>query len=92
MSDERPLSRLQLDILELEAASWREEGSKITEFRRRHPSVTATGYTVALLRLLDNQLAYEYAGGRYVQVLTRIRRLHAEREAERGAVRGVEPQ
>lgn len=90
MPDERPLSRLQLDILELEATSWREEGSKITEFRRRHPSVTATGYTVALLRLLDDRRAYEYDGGRYEQVLNRIQRLHAEREAERGAVRGVE--
>lgn len=85
MTDEQPLSRLQLDILELEAASWRQDGAKQTEFRRRHPHVTPTAYTVALRRLLGDPRAYECDDGRYAATLNRINRLHLQRLTERGA-------
>lgn len=84
-----PLSRVQLDILELEDASWKMPGSKISEFKQRHPRLTETAYTVALMRLLEDPRAWEFDGGRYAGTLARIQRLHAERAAERGAIRGV---
>lgn len=70
------LSRLQRDILILEARTWTRPGEKFTEFRRRHPGVTQTGYDVALLRLLHDPRAYEYAGRRYAAMLTRLHRHH----------------
>lgn len=87
-----PLSRLQLDILELETASFALPGNKISEFKRRHPRLTETAYTVALLRLLTDRRAWEYDNGRYAGTLSRIQQLHADREAQRGAVRGVPPE
>lgn len=84
-----PLSRLQRDILELEARAFAGDGEKLNEFKRRHPTVTTTGYTVALLRLLSDPRAWAYADGRYAGTLARIQRLHAERESERAAFRGV---
>jgi hypothetical protein len=87
---QRPLSRLQLDILELEDASWKQPGHKINEFKQRHPGVTIIGYHVALMRLLDNPLAYEHNSRQYAPMLNRIKRLHQEREAARGAHRDVE--
>lgn len=88
MSDE-PLTPLQLDILELETASWALPGSKISEFKRRHPNLTETAYTIALLRLLEDRRAWEYDGGLYAGTLARIQRLHAERTAERTAERAA---
>jgi hypothetical protein len=79
----QPLSDLQLDILELEAASWIQPGNKFHEFKARHPHVTVHGYTVVLLRLLSDRRAWEYDNGRYATTLARIQRLHADREAAR---------
>jgi hypothetical protein len=89
MSEAKPLSVLQLDILELEDQLWKQPGGKISEFKRRHPHVTETGYTVALLRLLTDRRAWEYDGGRYAGTLGRIQRLHEHRIEERGALRDV---
>jgi hypothetical protein len=83
-----PLSPLQLDILELEDASFNRPGEKLSEFRRRHPGVTSLGYGLALLRLLTDRRAYEYDGGRYAGTLARIQRLHAEAEQYRSRLRG----
>lgn len=69
---EPPLSPLQLDILALEDRFWKQDGAKISEFRRLHPHVTRTGYDVALGRLLKDRRAYEYAGGRYAGLLNRL--------------------
>ncbi len=85
---QRPLTRLQLDILELEDASFNRPGDKLSEFKRRHPGVTQVGYGVALLRLLSDPRAYEYDGGRYAGTLARIQRLHAEAETYRARLRG----
>lgn len=89
---ELPLSQPQLDILELEDASFSSPGAlpgtKISEFRRRHPGVTPTGYGLALLRLLKDRRAYEYDDGRYAMTLNRIASLHAEAEAYRARLRG----
>jgi hypothetical protein len=68
-----PLTRIQLDILELEARTWALNGSKISEFRRRHPNITETAYYVALKLLLTNRTALEYDGGRYAAMLRQIR-------------------
>lgn len=76
------LSQLQLDVLELESTTWRLEGSKLAEFRARHPRHTETAYYLALGRLLTDQRAYEYDGGRYAEMLSRI-----ARSADRAAVR-----
>lgn len=84
-----PLSQLQLDILELEQVSWKQPGNKINEFRDRHPDIGPARYTVILLRLLSDRRAWEYDDGRFAGTLGRIRRLHAAREASRGAARGV---
>jgi hypothetical protein len=88
---DRPLSPLQLDILELENTSFKWPGEKISEFRRRHPGVTSLGYGLALLRLLSDRRAYEYDGGRYATTLNRIQRLHAEAEQHRSRLRGDLP-
>ncbi len=88
---ERPLSQLQLDILELEDASWNLPGEKLSEFKRRHPTVTATGYTVALHRLMADPRAWEYNNRRYAPTLRRLVDLHAGREDERSRIRGVVP-
>lgn len=86
---DKPLSRLQLDILELEDHSFNQPGEKLSEFKRRWPNVTMTGYGVALLRLLSDPRAWEYDGRRYAGTLARIQRLHAEAEAYRAALRSV---
>lgn len=92
VTEDQPLSRLQLDILELETMTWKQDGNKLNEFKRRHPNVTIAGYTVALLRLLSDRRAWEYDGGRYAGTLARIQRLHQQRDAARGAARGVIPE
>jgi hypothetical protein len=74
-----PLSRLQLDILELEARTWPLDGAKISEFRRRHPNITETAYYVALHRMLTNQAALEHGNHRYAPML---RRLHQQQSAQ----------
>lgn len=88
---DRPLSQLQLDILELEDASFNRPGEKLSEFKQRHPGVTSLGYGLALLRLLSDRRAYEYDGGRYAVTLNRIQRLHAEAEQYRSRLRGDLP-
>lgn len=89
---DRPLSPLQIDILELEDASFGRPGvlpgQKLNEFRCRHPDVTVTGYGLALMRLLHDRRAYEFEGGRYAPTLNRIAALHAEQEAYRARLRG----
>lgn len=82
-----PLSRLQLDILDLESQTWPLEGSKITEFRIRHPRHTETAYYLALGRLLHDRRAYEYAGGRYAEMLNRIARTADQAALRRGLLR-----
>jgi hypothetical protein len=86
------LTRLQLDILELESMTWSQNGSKIAEFRRRHPLVTETGYYLALLGLLSNQTAYEYDGQRYAPMLQRISARQRAEFARRVGLRGVRTQ
>jgi hypothetical protein len=81
------LSRLQRDILELEARTWKQPGSKISEFRRRHPRITETGYYLALLRLLENPAAYEYGGRRYAPLLSRLSEKHQVELARRASLR-----
>lgn len=83
------LSRLQRDILELESRTWRLDGSKMTEFRRRHPRVTETGYYVALSRLLENPDAYEYDNRRYAATLKRISDRYEPQQLRRLAFRGA---
>lgn len=85
---DQPLTQLQLDILELEDASFNRPGEKLSEFKQRHPNITEVGYGLALLRLLADPRAYEYDSSRYAGTLTRIQRLHAEVEAHRARLRG----
>jgi hypothetical protein len=87
-----PLSQLELDILELEMASFGHPGNKLNEFKARHPHVTLTGYTVTLYRLLADPRAYEQDDGRYAATLGRIGRLHEARWRARAAAHGVEPE
>lgn len=81
------LSRLQRDILELEATDWALEGEKLAEFRRRHRGVTATGYEVALGRLLTNPDAYEYDNRRYAPMLARLAERAGQAADRRTALR-----
>jgi hypothetical protein len=83
----QPLSRLQHDILELESMTWREEGAKMKAFRERHERVTETAYYVALGRLLENPLAYEYDNGRYAAMLNRLSRTADQAAIRRGHFR-----
>lgn len=69
---DRDLSKLQLDILELESRTWKLPGEKISAFRQLYPRVTETGYYVALLMLLGEPKAYEYDGRRYASMLRRL--------------------
>jgi hypothetical protein len=88
MPAERPLTRLQLDILELEAQTWRLAGSKHSEFRRRWPNVTETAYYLALSRMLDDERAQRHSP----VLVNRLCRLRDEEIARRAAVRSVEAQ
>lgn len=84
---DQSLDRLQRDILELEARTWKQAGAKISEFRRRHPRITETGYYLALLRLLENPAAYEYGGRRYAPMLKRLSEKHQAELARRLGLR-----
>lgn len=89
---DKDLSQLQLDILDLESKTWRLAGSKISAFRQLHPLVTETGYYLALLRMLDNQAAYEYDGQRYAPLLKRLSETHRAELAQRVGLRSATPQ
>ena len=86
-----PLSQLQLDILELEDASFNNPGerpgAKLSAFKERHPTITEVRYGVMLLRLLHDRRAYEYDNGRYAGTLNRILALHGEMELRRASLR-----
>jgi hypothetical protein len=90
---DEPLSQLQIDILELEDASFNnpgeKPGAKLSEFKRRHSTITEVGYGLALLRLLNDPRAYEHDNRRYAATLARIRRLHAEAEQYRTSLRSA---
>lgn len=87
--NDRPLSGLQLTILELEAKTWKRAGAKYSEFRRRHPGVTEIGYYLALKLLLSDRRAYEYDERRYAAMLTRIREQQIEKIQQRAWPRTV---
>lgn len=82
------LSPMQLDILELELRAWPEDGAKISEFRRMHPSVTETGYHSALLVLLGEPAAYEVCERRYAAMLSRLDARFQTKIRERYGLRG----
>lgn len=88
---DKDLTRLQRDILELESMTWALPGSKISEFRRRHPTVTGIGYDLALLNLLSNPVAYSHDNGRYAAMLRRLDDSHREALARRVGLRSVPP-
>lgn len=83
------LTKMQLDILELESMTWSKEGSKFSEFKQRHPTVTETGYCLALLNLLSNPAAYEYDGQRYAPMLRRLDEEYREALTRRVGLRSV---
>lgn len=74
---------MQRDILELESQTWSQDGSKISEFRRRYPRVTETAYYLVLNRLLSDQRAYEHDDRRYAPMLVRLNELQAQEIARR---------
>lgn len=84
-----PLTKLQLDILELEDASFNRPGEKLSEFKRRWPKVNEVCYGWTLLQLLSNPVAWEYDNRRYAGTLARIERLHGEAERLRTRIRGI---
>ncbi len=86
-----PLSRMQLDVLELERRTWPQEGAKISEFRRRNPTVTEVGYYAALLTLLRTPAAYEYGNRRYAAMLRGIDERYHQEMARRVGLRDVPP-
>jgi len=88
MLNELPLSRLQLDVLELEARTWKLAGSKHSEFRQRWPHVTETAYYLALNRMLDDERAQRHSPA----LINRLRRLRDEEITRRAADTGVEAQ
>lgn len=85
--NDRPLTPLQLDILELEERSWAQPGAKHSEFRRRHPLVTETAYYLALWWLLTDRRAYEHDNRRYAAMLTRLHERHGADLARRAGFR-----
>ncbi len=86
---DQPLTCVQLCILELESMTWKQGGSKISEFRQRHPRVTETAYYVALLRLLRDPRAYEYRDRKYASMLTRLAVGQRAELARRAGLRNV---
>lgn len=88
---DKDLTELQLDILELESKTWAKEGSKISEFKRRHPTVTETGYCLALLNLLNNPEAYEHDEQRFAPMLRRLDEDYRVALSHRVGLRSVPP-
>jgi len=86
---DQALTCVQRCVLELEAMTWKQDGAKISEFRRRHPLITETAYYLVLLRLLGNPRAYEYRGRRYAPMLRRLAETQQAELARRVGLRSV---
>lgn len=87
MTDNDQLSKMQLDILELELQGETKPGEKISKFRALHPSVTEMGYYSALLVLIGQPVAYEIDGQRYGAMLRRLDATQKENMRQRLGLR-----